>query len=344
MGDILATQAVDERFLQALGVHRLELPVPFLEAGGPVNVYAIEDGVGWALFDAGIGNEVGRETLFALARARGIELRRLTRIIVSHGHVDHYGNAQELSALSGAPVFVHPHDREKLTGEGRWASQLQEHLPYFRRLGIPNEVLTAMAATAGGSAKYARQVEASRVQPLEHGQRLNFARFSAEVLHLPGHTPGLVCLWAAEQKLLFADDHVLARVSPNPLLDFIFGAGPEKFRALEAYMASARAVQALELDCLLPGHGPAFRGHRELLESLFGFYAKRQEKLLERVKQSPATVFELLAAIFPRFVPGRLYLMLSEVLGNLEVMETQGRVLRLDDGPAFRFAPHALHS
>ena len=49
----------------------MPVPVPFAEAGGPANVYVIEeDGGGLALFDAGIGTREGRDALLSGFRAR----------------------------------------------------------------------------------------------------------------------------------------------------------------------------------------------------------------------------------------------------------------------------------
>jgi hypothetical protein len=42
--------------------------------------------------------------------------------------------------------------------------------------------------------------------------------------------------------------------------------------------------------------------------------------------------------VFPRVDPARLYLMLSEVLGNLEVLEDEGKIRRVEDVDVFRFA------
>ena len=52
-------------FLASLGISRIPLPVPFADAGGPVNVYALEDEGGWALFDCGIGTAEGEAALRA---------------------------------------------------------------------------------------------------------------------------------------------------------------------------------------------------------------------------------------------------------------------------------------
>src|SRR5208282_1137900 len=153
------------------------------------------------------------------------------------------------------------------------------------------------------------------------GQRLRFARLGAEVLHLPGHTPGLVCLFDAEHRLLFADDHILARTSPNPFLE-LQGEGPVRTgRALVNYFASIRHVLTLDVDWVLPGHGEPFQHLRPLLERLFGFYARRQDKVLAALATGPATSYALTQALFGEHEGPRLFLTLSEVVGNLEVME-----------------------
>lgn len=321
---------VADSHLLALGIHRLEIPVPFLEAGGPANVYAIEDDDGrFTLFDTGIGTAEGIAALRAGASSHGLDFKRVSRILVSHGHLDHFGNAQLISEESGARVFIHDADRSKVLGDARFGTLLRHHREYFlTALGVPVETLDEMQAHADRNPSRSRYVDPARLGSLSEGQSLHFKHFDAVVKHLPGHTPGLVCLWAERPKIFFADDHVLARVSPNPVLDFSQGEGADKFRALSRYLEGAKWVRDLELDAVLPGHGPAFQGHRALLDGLFGFYVRRQERIVAKLQTlGPQSVFELLPALFPRNrEANRLVLMLSELLANLEVLEDRGRV------------------
>lgn len=335
------TVDLDDRALGALGIHRLAVPVPFVEAGGPANAYLVEDPDGrHTLFDTGIGTAEGIAALRGQAAERGLDLRRLSRILVSHGHPDHFGNAQLLSEESGARVFVHPADVDKLCADARFAVLLRRHRGYFlQALGVPPQTLDELQARADlQTTTSTRLVARDRIGALRDGDVLHFRHFDATVRHLPGHTPGLVCLHAERPRVFFADDHVLARVSPNPTLDLSQGEGATKFRALSRYLEGARWVRDLELDAVLPGHGPAFRGHRELLDGLFAFYEVRMERLLAALRAGPRSVFELLPALFVRREGWRLVLMLSEVVANLEVLEDRGRVRALP-GEIVRYAP-----
>src|SRR5437867_3593206 len=204
--------------LKQMGVHRIAVPIPFIEAGGPVNVYAIEEeGGGIALFDAGIGTKEGSAALLKGFAAAGLSLGDIRRIFVSHGHIDHYGYARAAQEASGAPVHCHQRDHDKLTWRDRDPERLDRQAAYLIKLGAPPEVRELAAGFLRFISRMARPIE--QVEPLPEGTRLKFARFDAEVMHLPGHTPGLTCLWAERERVLFSDDHLLELVSPNPLID-----------------------------------------------------------------------------------------------------------------------------
>lgn len=321
--------------LARLGVFRIPVPVPFPEAGGPANVYVIEEeGGGVALFDAGIGTKDGKAALHAGFERLGLSLGDIRRIFVSHGHIDHYGYARAAQEASGAPVYAHLRDHDKLTGRDRSATRLELYAAYLSRLGAPAHLLEHVRIHRQDALRMARPLE--QVEPLAEGTLLRFKRFSAEVLHLPGHTPGLVCLWARDSRVLFSDDHLLERVSPNPLLD-LEGRPEPSHKALVAYLSSARRVRALPVGLVAPGHAEPFSGHVEIIDRLLAFYEKRQERIVELLHEGAATPAELAPRIFPRAREHQLYLTLSEVMGNLEVLEEQGRVVRKEAGGTIRF-------
>jgi glyoxylase-like metal-dependent hydrolase (beta-lactamase superfamily II) len=322
--------------LQSLGIHRLVIPVPFPDAGGPVNAYALDDGTGrLTFFDTGIGTETGIAALRSGAARTGLDLSRTAEVLVSHGHVDHFGNAQLLAEESGAAVGVHPADRDKVVGEDGWAAREPLYRAYLRRQGVPEAQVPRLVAMGRHSGKFSRRVDPARARALEGGRRFQVGALDLEVLHLPGHTPGLVCLWERTHRLLFADDHILARTSPNPFLE-LTEAGTTH-RALVRYLESIETVRALDADWVLPGHGPPFQGHRATLDTLDAFYQRRQERLMDALRSGPRTAVELSEVLFGPQEGARLYLTLSEVIGNLEVLEEAVRVRAEDDGAVARW-------
>ena len=257
------------------------MPIPFVAAGGPVNVYVIEaDGGGLILFDAGLGSPPAEAALQAGFDRLGFRFEEVRRIVVSHGHVDHYGAARWVQERHGGalPVFAHPRDLMKIDERGpRLRDQQALYGRHFMRLGVPLEVLKALAATGEGSQRLARRVP--DVQPIQAGAVVEGRGLRFEVIEMPGHTPGLICLWSPETGVLIPADHLLEKVSPNPIIE-LDAEGRPVHRPLAVYLESLERTRALEVSLVMPGHGPGFAGHRALIDGLLAFYEKRQARLV----------------------------------------------------------------
>ena len=91
-------------------------------------------------------------------------------ILLTHGHFDHVGAVRDLAAELGCPVYLHE-----------------------KELSMP-PMMTA------GPLYY--------THTYGEGDRLRLAGISFRVLHTPGHTPGSVCLIAANH--LFSGDTLFA--------------------------------------------------------------------------------------------------------------------------------------
>jgi glyoxylase-like metal-dependent hydrolase (beta-lactamase superfamily II) len=329
-----------ETDLLDLGIWRVPVPIPFPQAGGPVNVYLLEEkGGGVALFDAGLGTAEAEATLADGFKALGRKFSEVRRIYISHGHIDHFGAARTVQEWHGGelPVFAHRGDWTKLLGRGgqRWGPQREHYLAYAMKLGVPPEALAAMGAEGQRTGKMARRLDA--VGEVGEGDRLELRHLDLEVQHMPGHTPGVICLYDRKHRILFSDDHLLEKVSPNPLIE-LGPNGEEGFwKPLVNYDRSIRRARELEVDLVLPGHATPFSGHRKVIDSLLSFYEKRQGKILAALAARPLNAWEAVREIFPKARPIDNFLMLSEVVANLEVLEEKGAVARELEGGEYRF-------
>ena len=325
--------------LAALGVHRIAVPVSFPQAGGPVNVYAIEDeGGGLLLFDSGLGSPEAHAALEEGFRRIGRRFDEVRRIVVSHGHVDHYGGARFVQERHGGelPVYAHPADAPKMEEGGlRWRDQAQAYGRYLVRLGVPPDVLGAIAQEGERSFRLARRVPSTR--PLGAGEILRTRHLALEILHMPGHTPGLVCLYDRARRLFLSDDHLLEKISPNPLIELGPNGEEGFFRPLLAYLDGLRRVHALDIDLVLPGHGAPFSGHRAVIDHLVQFCAKRQARVRDVLARAPETAYGVSRALFPWAKPGDLFLTMSESIANLEVLEARGEVVRAEAAGTYTF-------
>ncbi len=329
---------MQEHELRKLGIFIIPVPIPFRRAGGPVNVYLVEEEQGFLLFDTGLGTEESRAALGEGFARSGHRFEDLNRIILSHGHIDHYGAAAWLQEQAGreVPTYLHIADSSKVLRSGPdLPTLLTKNSKYLSSLGVPIPIQHEMAAVIRRNGELGRRL--ANLKPLLPGDLIPCRHITLEVLHMPGHTPGLCCLYEREHKLLFSADHLLERVSPNPLIELGMGKSPPEFKALVSYFQSIERLHSLDINLVLPGHGTPFNNYLEIINSLYDFYRRRQEKLLDALNAVPLTVYEAMGKLFESGQGIELFLMLSETLGNLECLEDAGRIVREHNTEGFRF-------
>lgn len=336
-----------------LGVHRVPVPIPFPQAGGPVNVVVVEEeGGGIALFDSGLGTDDAEGALRAGLASLGYRYEDVRRIFITHGHIDHYGLARKVRDASRAEVFVHPRDRAKVALPVHWFEAKDRHAAYLDRCGVDRRSVEEMLGTAALQEQLAGRLE-DPIGDLAEGQRLVFARCEATILEAPGHTPGLVCAllrrkgaptWderyprgasGVEAPVLLANDHLLEKVSPNPIFEVM--PDGERFRALPTYFESLARVRALDLSWVIPGHDACFQDHRRIIDGLVAFYDRRQAKIFGFLPPEGATPMDLVRSIFPQATPFDTFLMMGEILGNLDRLEEKGRAGMIEKGGKMRW-------
>ncbi|HEY6762672.1 MAG TPA: MBL fold metallo-hydrolase [Baekduia sp.] len=200
-----------------------------------MNVYLVRDGAGVLAFDAGIEAMTGAVALAAR------DLGGLTRIVLGHGHADHRGVAPGLSAV---PVLCHPDEVADAEGDGgRHYFDLSQLDPHGR------VVLGAMLGVwDGGPVKVADTVSEGD----------DVAGF--EVIHLPGHAPGLIGLWRASDGLALASD-TFYTLDPQSGLPGHARVPHRAFNwSTETARASIRKLAALRPRTAWAGHAEPLRG------------------------------------------------------------------------------------
>jgi glyoxylase-like metal-dependent hydrolase (beta-lactamase superfamily II) len=200
---------------------------------------------------------------------------------------------------------------------------------------VPPEARARAGKEGERSFSFARTLEA--VEPLRDGEVVRTRHLSLVVHHMPGHTPGLTVLHDPARRLLFSADHLLERISPNPLIELGPHGEADYFRPLVSYLASIERTRALDVELVLPGHGPPFGGHRAVIDGMIAFYRRRQERIRVILASGPRTPWEVALELFPKAQGRQTFLIMSEAVANLEVMETRGEVRRSETGGILSF-------
>jgi hydroxyacylglutathione hydrolase len=209
------------------------------------NIYLLEADGGLTVYETG---SIGGATAI---RAAAAERGGIRQIVLSHAHADHRGGAARLDA----PILCHPQERpgaESDDGPSYGFDYSKIRNPLIR--AITPRMLKAMD---GGPLHIAGT--------LEEGDLI--AGF--QILHLPGHTSGLIGLWRESDRLAIVSDAVFVW-DPFSLLGM---PGPVRLppRAVRPDDAAARdslhRIAALDPASVWVGHyGPITRDPRAALE------------------------------------------------------------------------------
>jgi glyoxylase-like metal-dependent hydrolase (beta-lactamase superfamily II) len=147
-----------------------------------------------------------------------------------------------------------------------------------------------------------------------------------QVLFLPGHAGGLICLYQPETQLFLSNDHILRDISSNPLFEPPLPGQTRRRRSLVDYVASLKRTAALGIAVAWPGHGEPIYDHRTLIEGRLTFHHRRADRIMAALKGAAQTIYALSLGIFAELSPMDRFLAISEVLAHLEWLEDRGAV------------------
>ncbi|MDD1645984.1 MAG: MBL fold metallo-hydrolase [Methanomicrobiales archaeon] len=182
---------------------------------------------GLVLIDTGLPRTAGRISA-CIARTLHRSVTDLHTIILTHYHMDHVGNVPALVRATGAQVVIHEGDAPYLSGEKSMP------LPSW-----PRSLLIRMVKPFLGW---------SPVRPdilLRDGDTIA----GLTCIHTPGHTPGSICLFDPEEKVLFSGDTLLTERGR------IQGPSERSSARQEEATRSLARIASLDFEILLPGHG-----------------------------------------------------------------------------------------
>ena len=214
----------------------------FPAAAFATNCYVVApaEGEECLIVDPGIG------VLDQLAEVLTRHRLRPAAVLATHGHLDHIYSVTPVCDAHGTAAYVHADDRYRVTDP----------------ISILDPALLAMLEQQFGPTRTWR--EPDDVRRIRHGETLQLAGLSIDVLHCPGHTEGSVMFCLPEPP-----DGVDAVASTVLSGDVLFAGSigrtdlPGGDHAAMLRSLRDRVLPLPDDTLVLPGHGPATTIGRE---------------------------------------------------------------------------------
>jgi glyoxylase-like metal-dependent hydrolase (beta-lactamase superfamily II) len=314
------------------GLWSIPVPIP-RNALRYVLVYAFETDRGPYLVDAGWNTDEAFSALSAGLAVGGFEISDVQGVLVTHIHPDHYGLAGRVRAASGAWVALHPADAALIRDRYEEPDRLLDQVgAMLRRVGAPPEERERLQTASMPVRGLVDPVGPDVL--IEDGDKPEVPGWDLVALWTPGHSPGHVCFYERDHRLLLAGDHVLPRITPNISVHPQASADP-----LGDFLAALDRVAELPAEEVLPGHEHRFVGLEARVEELKAHHDHRFAEALQAIEAGCQTAWE----IAPRLHWSRSWdqiegfmrrAAVGETLAHLRALAVRGVLREVGDDPA----------
>jgi glyoxylase-like metal-dependent hydrolase (beta-lactamase superfamily II) len=310
----MPTQVID-------GLHQIALPTPYKV--GTINCYVTTTGP-ITLIDTGTKGEAAHAALQAELAALGLQVSNIRRVIITHAHADHYGQAAEIARASNAEVWTHRHNRVPLEAyETIRAERNAFYVQVMIEAGVPLEQRQRVVDGRRSSDPYAEAVQVDRV--VDEGDEIELADRAWRVYHTPGHAGGLICLFHPTSRVLLSNDHLLRDISSNPVIEPDPGGGPRPHRLVQ-YIQHMQRMADLEPLIAWTGHGHHIHEVHKVVRQRLHFHGRRAQRILDLIGTEERSAYQIAEPLFGRLNGTEAFLALSETIGHLDWLEEQGRI------------------
>lgn len=299
-----------------------------------VNLYAVGSGP-VTLIDTGLKAPGSLEYVQSELIKAGLHIDDVERIIITHGHMDHFGLAAAIRRSGSHPIecFIHGEDQWQISSEN-----------FGKELW--SEEANAFMAMAGMSLEEKEKVKKrfatfrelgdplDEVSVFEDGREFEGEGYHLKVIHTPGHTPGSCCIYECERKILFSGDTLIKHITPNPLVVIKRnGLREPGYKSLKAYARSLDRLAGLDIKYVFTGHGEYIRDLPGLISTYKKHHRERMELVWKALHNRARTLYEIIGDVIHEVPDGDMFLAISEILVHLEILIDEGRAELVDPGP-----------
>jgi len=304
------------------GVFKITLPLPGRKPG-PVNVYLFKSGA-VTLIDTGTLQSAAVLEK-ALAEHR-LSFSDIEKIIVTHGHPEHYGAAKKIVSAGGAKVVAHREDRRSIE-EGMDVST-QSYQDFLMLVGIPLHVRAMLKMLF---VVFRRMAQNCKVDwTVQEGDRIPLGHYEATIIEAPGHSKGSICVFLEKEKILFCGDTMIEHITPNAFVMLDEGEKlPVRLSQREFYR-SLEKIRTLSPSVAYSAHGKDIHDVSGIIAGYQSAFAQRKASVLSIVRSGEKSVYRTARRLFPEIgglrLPLEIFLSISETYTTMEVLQEEGKI------------------
>ncbi|MEK7848541.1 MAG: MBL fold metallo-hydrolase, partial [Chloroflexota bacterium] len=286
---------------------------------------------GWLMVDTGWYTHDAFSALEAGLKGMGLSFTDIETIVVTHVHADHYGLAGRIKQVSPSTrLLAHRWEGDLIESRYLKFAELRQKMGVVLALhGVPPIDQSMLQSASMPVLEFV--IVTMPDQSLYGGEVLSTGYFNLDVVWTPGHSPGHICLWESEHKLLFSGDHILPGITPNISYHVQSGDNP-----LGDFINSLNKLRNVPASLVLPAHENIFSNLKERIEQIKQHHEQRKEEICRAISHEPQHAWYISSRItwnipvpWEKFSPLDRRIAVTETIAHLEFMRWEGSVERL---------------
>ncbi len=320
---------------------RIELPAG--NQMGTVNAYLFAEPEP-ILIDTGLKTDESWEALQLGLAEHGLSVVDISRVIITHAHVDHDGQAGTIVNQSDADIWISelgkPWLQYQQAYRKRGATYYREQ--FLPATGLDGEQLDQVASGFNVIGQQRAPIPPERIHAFPINGTLQMGGKPWQVLYTPGHCSMQTCFYQPESRLLLSADMLLA-ITPVPVVESPPEGSTERVPGLPLFLDSLDLIEGLEVDLVLPGHGRPFSNHRQVIQRQRERILMRKAECLGWIEGGVTTPIDLVDKMYAHRPPQYRFAGLWMLIGYLDLLLAEGAIEQRTIGGVWHYYPRSAY-
>jgi glyoxylase-like metal-dependent hydrolase (beta-lactamase superfamily II) len=303
-------------------LYRVEVPLPRSPLKA-LNSYVIKGNGRFLIIDTGMNREECLLPMQASLKKLNVDLEK-TDFFITHLHADHSGLVGVLST-ENSKIYFNKTEAAFVNfqpNEDYW----KKHFVFYAANGFPeDEMMSVWQGHPGFRYSSRRKITFAVV---EEGNKIEIGNYLFRCVETPGHSPGHMCLYEEDKKVLICGDHILFDITPN------ITHWEQLDNSLGHYLSNLEKVYSLDVSLILPGHRNIWNDHRKRIRELQEHHRNRLAEALAAVKEGGKTAWEVAPYVtwdidcnsWAEFPSVQKFFAVGETIAHLDYLVSDGKV------------------
>lgn len=301
-----------------------------------LNCYVLKTPNENLIIDTGFNREECLSAFMEGLEEIGVDLKN-SSLFLTHLHSDHTGLIGSAAPMV-KKIYMGKTDYEALQRsiDGKFWPETEK---VFEKNGFPKEDIV-ISRTINPARKYAPSVHFN-ARLMQDGDSFNIGGIKINCVRTAGHTPGHMCLYMADKKIMFTGDHVLFDITPN-ITNWYF-----MNNSLGRYIESLEKIKTFDVETALPAHRTSSKNFYDRIDELLIHHKERLEECLKIISENPYSTAYFIASKMKWSMRGKQWsefpiqqkwFAVGETIAHIDYLENQGRILKTEKDGYFVYS------